>query len=178
MHAIPLPRPARRLRLGPWLIGLVVLVLVLRLVARLWVESLWFGELGYADVFRTRIGTQVLLVALGAVAAFVPLFASARAGDASDTVTADFKSALQEWAQGQGLPLPQYHVAGQVGQDHRALFLVEVKIGREVVAAAEGRSKKQAAQEAARLALEKLRRDAPPGDAPPGDAPPGERKDS
>jgi len=52
--------------------------------------------------------------------------------------------------------LPQYHVTGRTGPDHRALFHVEVRVDDAVVAAGDGRSKKQAAQEAARLALEKL----------------------
>jgi ribonuclease-3 len=101
-------------------------------------------------------------------AQFTPLFASARSGDTSVSITADFKSALQEWAQGHGLPLPQYHVVGRAGPDHRALFLVEVSIGTEVAGAAEGRSKKQAAQQAARVALEKLQRRSEGGDAATG----------
>jgi len=84
------------------------------------------------------------------------------------SITADFKSALQEWAQGHALPLPQYHVVGRAGPDHRALFLVEVTVGSEIVGAAEGRSKKQAAQEAAKVALEKLRGGAE-GGAPAAD---------
>jgi ribonuclease-3 len=79
--------------------------------------------------------------------------------EGSRVVTADFKSALQEFLQGRGMGLPQYHVAGRTGPDHRALFRVEVRVDGAVVAAGEGRSKKQAAQEAARVALEKLQAD-------------------
>ena len=86
-------------------------------------------------------------------------FESARSGGGSQVVTPDFKSALQEFVQGRGMALPQYHVSGRSGPDHRALFQVEVRVGGAVVAAAEGRSKKPAAQEAARLALEKLQAD-------------------
>ena len=90
---------------------------------------------------------------------YAPLFESARSSPGEQVITPDFKSALQEFVQGRGLALPQYHVSGRSGPDHRALFQVEVRVGGVTVAAAEGRSKKQAAQEAARLALEKLQLD-------------------
>jgi len=73
-----LPR-ARRRRIGPWIAGFFLLVVVARLGAALWVENLWFGELGYADVFRTRLGNQILLGLVGWVLAFPPLLFSFRA---------------------------------------------------------------------------------------------------
>ncbi len=54
-------------------------------------------------------------------------------------------------------PLPEYRLAGTVGPDHRKLFQVEVVVRGEALAEATGPSKKEAEQEAARLALEKLR---------------------
>ncbi len=68
----------------------------------------------------------------------------------------DYKSALQEYLQGHDQPLPEYHVASESGPDHRKLFQVEVRVRDEVIAQANGRSKKEAEQEAARVALEKL----------------------
>lgn len=79
----------------------------------------------------------------------------------------DYKSALQEFVQACGQPLPDYTVAGESGPAHRRLFSVDVVIAGEVVASADGRTKKEAEQEAARLALEKLSR---PGPAPPATA--------
>jgi ribonuclease III len=70
----------------------------------------------------------------------------------------DFKSFLQEFLQAQERPLPEYHVVAESGPDHRKLFQVEVRIGGEVVATASGRSKKDAEQQAAKLALDHLRR--------------------
>ncbi len=49
-----------------------------------------------------------------------------------------------------------YRLAGEVGPDHRKRFVVEVMVDGEAVAKAEGRSKKEAAQSAARAALERL----------------------
>jgi len=68
----------------------------------------------------------------------------------------DYKSALQEFLQARELPLPEYQVAAESGPDHRKLFLVEVRVRGEKIAEANGRSKKEAEQEAARIALEKL----------------------
>jgi ribonuclease-3 len=94
---------------------------------------------------------------------FADLLARARAHGFDAEVSADYKSALQEWAQGRGRGLPQYRVAGQTGPDHRKRFLVEVWLDGAPVARAEGPSKKQAAQHAARQALETLTA----GDTPP-----------
>lgn len=69
----------------------------------------------------------------------------------------DYKSALQEYLQSHDRGLPEYRLAGTIGPDHRKLFQVEVVVGGEVMAEAIGSSKKEAEQEAARLALEKLR---------------------
>ena len=69
----------------------------------------------------------------------------------------DYKSALQEYLQSHDRGLPEYRLAGTLGPDHRKLFQVEVMVGGEALAEASGSSKKEAEQEAARLALDKLR---------------------
>ena len=68
----------------------------------------------------------------------------------------DHKSALQERLQALGRPLPEYRVSGEAGPDHRKTFSVEVVVNGEVLGTATGRAKKEAEQEAARLALSKL----------------------
>ena len=69
----------------------------------------------------------------------------------------DYKSALQELVQARNHPLPEYRVIGAAGPDHRKLFDVEVLLAGEPLARATGPSKKEAEQEAARLALDRLR---------------------
>ena len=69
----------------------------------------------------------------------------------------DYKSALQELLQARDLPLPDYRLVGTQGPDHRKLFEIEVAVRGEPLASAMGASKKEAEQEAARSALEKLR---------------------
>ena len=68
----------------------------------------------------------------------------------------DFKSTLQERVQSNGEPPPEYVVVGETGPDHHKTFQVEVRVRGKALADASGRSKKEAEQEAARLALEKL----------------------
>ena len=72
------------------------------------------------------------------------------------TFVRDYKSALQERLQALGRPLPEYRVSGEAGPDHRKTFSVEVVVNGEVLGTATGRAKKEAEQEAARLALSKL----------------------
>jgi ribonuclease-3 len=87
---------------------------------------------------------------------FSELIEEAKRTGAGALFTDDWKSALQEFLQSRGLGLPAYRLAGELGPDHRKSFVVEVVVEGEAVASAEGRSKKEAAQSAARAALEKL----------------------
>jgi ribonuclease-3 len=87
---------------------------------------------------------------------FKDLIAEARRTGAAASFTDDWKSALQEWLQSRGRGLPAYRLAAEIGPDHRKSFVVEVVVEGDAVASAEGRSKKEAAQAAARAALEKL----------------------
>jgi ribonuclease-3 len=69
----------------------------------------------------------------------------------------DYKSALQELLQSRDMPLPDYRLVATLGPDHRKLFEIEVVVRGEPLASATGASKKEAEQEAARAALEKLK---------------------
>jgi ribonuclease-3 len=65
----------------------------------------------------------------------------------------DPKSALQEWAQGRGLPPPTYSVAEQTGPDHAPKFRVTVKVKGTESEFGQGTSKRIAEQAAARSLL-------------------------
>ena len=71
-------------------------------------------------------------------------------GAADTTARPDAKSALQEWAQGQGLALPQYVEIARKGPDHAPRFTSEVRITGKAPARGEGASKRSAEQAAAR----------------------------
>lgn len=68
----------------------------------------------------------------------------------------DTKSQLQEWAQGQGLPLPVYTLLSRSGSDHAPLFEIEVTVETKGSAVASASNKRAAEKEAARLLLVKL----------------------
>ena len=73
--------------------------------------------------------------------------------NADDLLFHDYKTALQELAQGKGLQLPDYVVIGENGPDHDKRFIVEVRVGNRS-ARGEGSSKKEAQQQAAKHALD------------------------
>lgn len=70
-------------------------------------------------------------------------------------VSADPKSALQEWAQGRGLALPEYVVIERKGPDHAPHFTAEVRIKGAGPARGEGASKRLAEQAAATMLLQR-----------------------
>ena len=81
--------------------------------------------------------------------AWAPQFESAPAE------TKDPKTLLQEWAQGQGHPLPEYVIMGRSGPDHAPVYEVEVRLTAGN-AAATGSSKREAERHAAALMLRTL----------------------
>ena len=68
----------------------------------------------------------------------------------------DAKSSLQEWAQGRGLPLPEYEVVSTEGAMHAPVFKVKVTVKDEKPFKGEGLSKRAAEQQAAAKLLEHL----------------------
>lgn len=74
----------------------------------------------------------------------------------------DAKTELQELAQARGWPLPDYEVIAAIGPDHLKHFTVDVRLRGELAGRGEGRSKKEAQQQAAAAALERLRDESEP----------------
>lgn len=115
-----------------------------------------------ADSFEALIAAVYLDGGIDAARQFIvsrmgPLITGAGELAADASFTEDWKSALQEWLQAEGQGLPTYRVASAEGPDHRKRFSVELIVGGEVIAQAEGRAKKEAEQLAAREALVKFR---------------------
>ena len=118
-----------------------------------------------ADCYEALIAAIYLDGGIEPAAAFIErqfadLIEEARRTGAHAAFTEDYKSALQEWLQSHDRGLPTYRLAAELGPAHRRLFDVEVLVNGEPLASAEGRSKKEAAQAAARKALERLTGDA------------------
>jgi ribonuclease-3 len=68
-------------------------------------------------------------------------------------MTGDYKSALQEWLQARNDGPPVYRIIAETGPAHRRRFDVEVVVANRPVGRAEGLTKKEAEQGAARAAL-------------------------
>lgn len=68
----------------------------------------------------------------------------------------DPKTLLQEWAQGQGLPLPDYTVIQRAGPDHAPVFEIKVSVDARGDAIASGPSKRDAERNAAARLLQSL----------------------
>ena len=75
---------------------------------------------------------------------------------AEGSLDKDFKGRLQELVQGRWQELPCYEVIDARGPDHNKTFVVTVQIRGEEYSRAEGHSKKEAEQAAAREALARL----------------------
>lgn len=65
----------------------------------------------------------------------------------------DPKSELQEVVQSLGFNTPMYQVIDETGPDHDKIFTVAVKVNDKVIASGVGKSKQQAQQSAAEMAL-------------------------
>lgn len=76
-----------------------------------------------------------------------------------ESVFKDYKTTLQEVTQATIGETPQYIVAGSSGPDHQKEFDILVKVGDRELATAKGKSKKEAQQEAAKLAIEVLKKE-------------------
>jgi ribonuclease III len=72
---------------------------------------------------------------------------------ASGAPPRDPKTALQEWAQARGLPLPEYRTVPGEGPAHRRVFSVTVRVEGQPPATATGLSKRAAETAAAAAAL-------------------------
>ena len=82
----------------------------------------------------------------------------------------DAKTKLQEWAQGQGLPLPEYRVTAEDGPAHAPWFTVRVSVHEIKPTSGQGPSK-QVAEQAAADALMEFIEEAPGEAVRPGVSP-------
>lgn len=112
-------------------------------------------ENALADTCEAVIGALYLDGGLPAARHFIGRHWSVRVTHHS-TPPHDPKTALQEWAQARGLPLPRYEIMAEAGPAHARRFHVRVVVEGGRSAEAEGASKRSAQSAAARKLLEAL----------------------
>jgi ribonuclease-3 len=117
-----------------------------------------FKQALLADAYEALIAAIYLDGGIEAATTFLTreLHDAVEVGATQTIVGLDYKSALQERLQALGRALPEYRLTGQAGPDHRKTFSVQVVVDGEVLGSASGKAKKEAEQEAARLALARL----------------------
>lgn len=94
----------------------------------------------------------------GGLDAVRPMFLAFWSGEFDNLGTPrprDPKTALQEWAQGDGRPLPTYQVISRDGPDHAPLFTVEVTVEGLAPATGKGASRQAAEKAAAQAVLDR-----------------------
>jgi ribonuclease-3 len=111
-----------------------------------------------ASVFESFVGALYLDASFGATKEILIKIFDDRLKkiDLDHHYTLDFKTRLQEKAQEVFKRTPQYEVIDERGPDHEKEFMVQVKVGAQILATGRGSSKKQAAQLAAEKALGEL----------------------
>ena len=77
--------------------------------------------------------------------------------EAEKSASRDYKTALQELVQRESGQVLGYQLIGAEGPDHAKIFSVEVDLNGIPIGQGRGRSKKEAEQNAAKAAIEKLR---------------------
>ena len=109
-----------------------------------------------ADCLEALIGAIYLDKGLNEAVAFIfrwivhPKFAS---GDVK--VDKNYKGRFLEFTHSQKLEAPRYLVISEEGPDHNKKFVVEVFVGEESYGLGEGKNKKTAEQQAAKVAIQK-----------------------
>ncbi|WP_054957812.1 ribonuclease III [Paenibacillus dakarensis] len=111
-----------------------------------------------ADVFESFVGALYLDQGLEAVRSFL-------SDHVFQTVTvngrpqmSDYKTELQELTQHHGMGTLEYRIVEERGPAHEREFVSEVFMGSECLGRGSGRSKKEAEQQAAAVALKQLKR--------------------
>ena len=105
-----------------------------------------------ADALEAVIGAVYRDGGLEAARSMIePLWTPLIAGQEAPPI--DAKTALQEWAQGKSLSLPDYRVVSRTGPDHAPVFTVDVAVEGYPAARASAGSKRVAEQDAASALL-------------------------
>jgi ribonuclease-3 len=120
-------------------------------------EALRFGGGGpptplmLSDACEALIGALYLDGGLASARSFVDRFWRSRLENSLGS--RDAKSTLQEWAHARGLQAPRYEIVARSGPEHQLRFVVEARVEGAEPARGEGRTRREAEQDAAAIIL-------------------------
>jgi len=111
-----------------------------------------------ANAFESVVAAMFLDGGFDRTAAFIEgLFEPLIEAGGAAAVYTDYKTTAQEICQNLFRELPRYLLLSETGPDHEKRFETSLVIGERVIATGTGKSKKEAEQKAAKMALETLR---------------------
>jgi len=115
-----------------------------------------------ANAFESLVAAMFLDGGFDRTAAFTgSLFKPLIEAGTAAAVYRDYKTAAQEICQNLFQELPRYAILAETGPDHDKRFEMSLVIGEKIIATGTGRNKKEAEQQAAKMALETLRENGP-----------------
>lgn len=108
-----------------------------------------------ADAFEAILGAMYVDSNLESVRNFLIPLLSLKIEEINNNKNIfDYKTSLQEYMQSKHKEIPEYIIKGSHGPDHDKVFTIAIKLQGKYVSEAEGKSKKEAEQKAARTACE------------------------
>ncbi|MFC5463796.1 ribonuclease III [Lederbergia graminis] len=110
-----------------------------------------------ADAFEAFIGALYLDQGLDVVISFLQMVVYPKVDSGAFSHVMDFKSQLQEYVQRDGIGAIEYEILEEEGPAHNRIFVSQVSLNSEVLGVGRGKSKKEAEQHAAQVALAKLK---------------------
>lgn len=110
-----------------------------------------------ADVFEAFIGALYLDQGMDAVMQFLGQTIFPKIDEGAFSHVMDFKSQLQELVQRDGIGVLEYSILEEKGPAHNKEFVSRVSLNGQELGIGVGKSKKEAEQHAAQMALQKLK---------------------
>ncbi len=110
-----------------------------------------------ADVFESFVGALYLDQGLDAARSFLQTYVFPLVEAGGNLHMSDYKTELQELTQHHNMGALEYRIVEERGPAHEREFVSEVYMGNERVGRGTGRSKKEAEQQAAAVALKQLK---------------------
>lgn len=110
-----------------------------------------------ADVFEAFIGALYLDQGIEAARLFLERYVFPQVSESGKLQMSDYKTELQEFTQHHNMGQLEYRIVEERGPAHEREFVSEVYMGNERIGKGNGRSKKEAEQQAAAVALGQLK---------------------